>query len=114
MITPVTERRKHERDPVEGNVEFALKSDGDMYQGTLKDLSTHGMFVMIDEPPPVESVNAECALKLMCFSDDESVEIIMDARIARITSEGVGLYMSRLENSVRVSIDQLLKSENSK
>jgi len=89
-----TEKRQHTR--VEFNTRILLHAE-DMEidaAGNSHDISMKGVFVSTDKKIPIGS---PCRVKIVLFGGIKDIELCMQARVARVTPEGIGIHFGAID-----------------
>jgi len=94
----MVERRRHERYPVGSRVRLYHPVYGCL-DGKIRDVSDGGMFVLLDEVPPLHPGNGDG--RFQC--EPRNMDVIFEMQCTRVTPEGLVLCFCEEEQSLSAS-----------
>lgn len=97
------DRRKHPRAVAHMSVEMRARSFGDLAHDATSDLSTGGMFIKTERQLALDDV-----VEFRIVTEREMGVIEGQARVVRVTDEGVGVAFLDLEEPYRSMVDMLV------
>lgn len=94
------EKRKFER--VDFKTEAVIRHRGVAFKGEVENLSLKGLFIRTDHQIPLDE---QVDVTMFFYGSSSELSFSLEANVARITNDGLGLNFRRLD------VDSLVRSE---